>query len=51
MCLIAATETKAQALLRSIKTELLHNDLLKEDFVAETHCVLSLGNRAAMANV
>lgn len=50
VCLIAATETKAQALLRSIKTELLHNDLLKEDFVAETHCVLSLGNRAAMAN-
>ena len=48
--LIAATETKAQALLRGIKTELLHNDRLKADYPAEIHCVLSLGNRAAMAN-
>lgn len=49
VCIIAATETKAQRLLKSIKTELLHNEKLRQDFSAELHCLVSLGNRASMA--
>ena len=50
VALIAATADKSQALLRGIKTELLHNDHLAEDFPAELHCARSLENRAALAN-
>lgn len=50
VALIAATESKAQALLRGIKTEMLHNDKLAEDYPAELHCVRSLENRAMMAS-
>lgn len=50
IAVIAATEGAAQDLLRALKVEFLHNELLAEDFPAELHCVRSLANRAAMSN-
>lgn len=49
VAIVAATETKAQKLLRGIKTEILHNKELLADYGRELHCLFSLGNRAAMS--
>lgn len=48
--ILAATETSAQRLLRSLKSEILYNEALKQDYAPELHCMVSLGNRAALAN-
>lgn len=47
--LIAVSATRAVQLLESIKTELLCNDLLHEDFAEVTHAIRRLENRANRA--
>ena len=50
LCIVAATEAKARRLLRSIKTEILHNEKLHELYAAELQAVLALGNEAKNAS-
>ena len=47
--IVAATETKARQLLKSIKTEILHNEKLHEFYGAELQAVLALGNESRSA--
>lgn len=49
LCIVAATEAKARRLLRSIKTEILHNKKLQELYGAELQAVLALGNESRSA--
>ena len=50
VCLIGATETKAEKLLKSIKSELRHNILLLEDFPEVCFPIRALEGRAARAS-
>ena len=47
--IIAATQDAATNLLNALKTELLHNEILAEDFPWELHAVRSLGGRSLMS--
>jgi len=49
VAIVAATQTRAQSLLKSIKTEILHNERLRQDFAPELWCLTSLGNRASLS--
>lgn len=49
VCLIGATETKAERLLKSIKSELRHNPILLEDFPEVCLPIRALEGKAARA--
>lgn len=49
LCIVASTEAKARRLLRSIKTEILHNKKLHDLYGAELQAVLALGNESRSA--
>jgi hypothetical protein len=50
VCIIAATETAAKKLLKGIKTELLHNEMLAKLYAPELHAVLALGGEPKRAS-
>lgn len=49
VCVVAATERAAKKLLKGIKTELLHNEMLGELYARELHAVRSLGGEPKKA--